>query len=108
MKIDLNYAELHNPLFLAGKNHGLKLDANKIHGLELQYDRIEKELLVSWAGKIGIIPSSNIACMIEGLPEVTPVKHIHPIVAGAQSAQVESPFSHVHAGPGQGKNGKSK
>src|ERR1700692_4784279 len=106
--IDIKYAEAHNPLFLAGKNLHTKLDPGKLATLKLQYDRTEKELLVHWGGEIGIIPSSNIACMVEGLPETKPVQYTHPIVAGISSAQVETPMSHVHAGFGHGKTGKSK
>lgn len=106
--IDLKFAELHNALFLAGKNFGLKLDPGKLAGLELSYDRAEKELIVKWGSEIGIIPSSNIASMVPGLPEVKAPQHTHPIVAGIQSAQVETPYGHVHAGPGMGKTGKSK
>ncbi len=105
MTIELKFAELHNALFLAGKNFGLKLDPAKLAGLQLFYDRPEKELLVHWAGEIGIVPSSNIACMVIGT-SVRAVEHMHPIVAGQMSAQVETPQSHVHAGPGFGRKGK--
>lgn len=104
--IDLKFVELHNPLFLGGKNFGTKLDPGKLAGLALKYDRAEKELLVSWCGKTGIIPSSGVACMEAGLPDVKASQHTHPIVAGiAASAQVETPMSHVHAGYGHGKTG---
>lgn len=107
-QIDLKFAELHNALFLAGKNFGLKLDPGKLSGLELQYDRQEKELLVYWGGEVGIVPSSNIACMVQGRPEKRAEQFTHPIVAGIASAQVSTPFGHVHAGPGHGKSGKDK
>jgi hypothetical protein len=108
--IDIKYAELHNPLFLAGTNLQTKLDPSnsKYAAIRMQYDRVEKELLVYWNGVVGIIPSSNIACMIEGLPEIKAPQFTHPIVAGISSAQVETPMSHVHAGFGHGKTGKSK
>lgn len=101
--IDIKFAELHNPLFLGGKNHGVKLDPGKTHGLELFYDRKEKELLIHWGKHVGIIPSSNIACMEEGLPEVKAPQYTHPIVAGIASAQVSTPFGHVFEGPGKGR-----
>lgn len=107
-KVDLKYAELHNPLFLAGKNFGLKLDLDHISNLKLVYDREEKELLVHWQGKVGIIPSSNVACMVQvdELPKEEPVQQ-HPTQQLVRpSAQVESPQSHVFAGPGAGKTGK--
>ena len=108
MKIKINFAELHNPLFLAGKNFQTKLDPGKTGGLTMEYDRAEKELLVHWEGQTGIIPSSNIACMTEGEVKVKAPQHTHPIVAGIQGAQVSTPFGHVFEGPGSGKTGKSK
>ncbi len=106
--LELKFAELHNPLFLAGKNFGLKLDPAHAAGLTLNYDREEKELLVEWRGEIGIIPSSNIACMVVG-QSVKRVEQVHhAMTATPQSAQVESPMSHVFAGSGHGKTGKSK
>src|ERR1700733_4919447 len=99
-KIDIRFAELHNSLFLGGRNFQLKIDPKKFPGLKLQYDRTEKELLVHWSAEngnfTGIIPSSNIACMEEGLVE-TRMPSPHPIVAGLKSAQVDTPMSHVHA-----------
>lgn len=109
-QINLKYAELHNPLFLCGMNCGTKLDLSnsKYAAMKLVYDRAEKELLVHWREEIGIIPSSNISAMIEGEAKLKAAPYTHPIVAGIGSAQVETPFGHVHAGPGQGKTGKSK
>lgn len=105
-RIPLEFVELHNPMFFAGKNFAVKLDPSHIAGLELEYDRAEKELFVHWGGKVGIVPSSNISCMVEGTPKVKAQVNTHPIVAGIQSAQVETPMSHVHAGPGKGLTGK--
>jgi hypothetical protein len=71
----------------------------------LAYDRKEKELLVQWGKEMGIVPSSNIACMVEGLPHVRTEQASHTIVAGISSAQVETPMGHVHAGEGHGRTG---
>ncbi len=103
--LSLKFCELHNAMFLAGKNFGLKLDPTKIVGLRLEYDRKEKELLVYWADEVGIIPSSNIAVMVPGKVEVR-VESLHPIVQGKLKAQASSPLDHVFAGPGAGKTGK--
>lgn len=107
-QLQLKFAELHNALFLGGKNFGLKLDPSMLGGLTLLYDRAEKELLVHWGEYIGIVPSSNIACMVIGEVKEKPLNQMHPIVAGMISAQVETPQGHVHAGLGHGKTGKSK
>lgn len=106
--ITLKFAELHNPLFLAGKNHGMKLDPGRFAGMKLLYNRAEKELIVEWEGERGIIPSSNISCMVEGEVVKKEPQHTHPIIAGISSAQVSTPYGHVHEGPGAGKTGKSK
>ncbi len=106
--LQLKFVELHNPLFLGGKNFGLKLDISKLAGLRMEYDRAEKELLVYWNDEVGIVPSSNVACMTADNGVAKPEQFVHPIVAGRQTAQVESPMSHVFAGEGHGKTGRSK
>lgn len=106
-KIDICFAELHNSLFHAGKNFGLKLDPTKLTGLGLVYDRAEKELLVSWQGKTAIVPAGNIGSMTEGKVEAR-IQVAPPSQVGIKGAQVETPMSHVHAGQGHGKVGKEK
>lgn len=106
-QIDVGFAELHNALFLGGKNHGLKLDPHRYPDLKLIYDRGEKELLVTWKGHTAIVPSSNISSMTSGKPLDRKVAQVaHPMVASISSAQVETPMSHVHAGHGHGKTGR--
>lgn len=105
MKIPIKFAEIKTPLFLGNKNHKTKLDPGRIAGLSMEYDRAEKELLVTWNAETAIIPSGDIASMVEGIPTMKAVQHTHPIVAGIASAQVETPMSHVHAGHGHGKSG---
>ncbi len=111
MKIDLKFAELHNPLFLGGKNLGLKLDHKKHPSISLVYDRAEKELLVTWNGETGIIPASNVSSMTPALINLSPpvVKTELPprrLPGEPFTAQVETPQSHVHAGPGHGSTGQ--
>lgn len=79
MKIELEFAELHNPLFLNGTNLGMKLTPALKGGLKIAYDRTEKELLVQFNGKTAIVPVSNVSSM-------TPV-------AKAAQAPVEQPKS---------------
>lgn len=110
MKIELSFAELHNPLFLAGTNLQMKLQPEKRTGLKLTYDRAEKELLVEWQGQTAIVPSSNISSMTPKLI-LNPAK-IEPQAPtpelARRSAQVSTPQSHVHAGPGHGDTGQEK
>jgi hypothetical protein len=77
----LKYAELLVPLFLAGKNFNTKLEPLKYAGLELSYDRAEKELHVSWNGEKGIVPCTNVAVMVEdngryAKPRVAPAANV--------------------------------
>jgi hypothetical protein len=69
MKINLEFAELHTPLFLGGKNFGNKLNANSRTAITLIYDQTEKELWVAYAGKGAIIPTSNVVSMTPGTPD---------------------------------------
>jgi len=108
--IKIKWAELHTPLFLADANLGQKLDPHKRPALKMEYNRPERELLVTYTHgtktETAIIPTTNVVCMIEGeiaqRPQVEPVK---PITAKI-TAQVETPQSHVFAGVGAGKTGK--
>jgi len=108
--IEVGFAELHNALFLGGKNHGLKLDSHRHPDLKMVYDKEEKELLVTWGGKLAHIPSTNVAYYHPGKPEDRKVVQMgSTMVAGISgSAQVETPMSHVHAGHGHGKTGQKK
>lgn len=120
-KINLKFAELHAPLFLAGTNLAMKLDPTKRHGLTLTYDRAEKELIVGWAGQEAIVPVSNVASMTAAeAVKVAPVPVTSKTAAtmaeaqaemarrGLTHAQVSTPQSHVHAGPGHGDTGQEK
>lgn len=114
MKLELSFAELHNPLFLGGTNWGLKLQPNmgSKGKLELAYDRVEKELLIKANGKIAIIPTSNVASMTP-MPDSLEHKLAHvdempinPTVNPAKgkpgpkpklNAQAATPHDHVFA-----------
>jgi hypothetical protein len=109
-KIDLKFAELHAPLFLAGTNLQLKLDPTRRTGLKLVYDRAEKELLVTWQNQLAIVPVGNVASMT---PAGVEVAKPEPMVVVEKArprvtAQVSTPQSHVHAGPGHGDTGQGK
>lgn len=97
---EVEYAELHTPLFLAGTNLGQKLDPRKRHGMHMSFDDEKKRLIVKWGHKVAQIPEANIACFIEGTivepPKIVPAK-------SAMTAQVSTPQDHVFAGPGAGK-----
>lgn len=104
MKIDLAFAELHNPLFFNAKNFGTKLDPARFGGITLIYDDDTQMLEMTWNKKVAWVPMSNIASMTPGVYEPRKEVNIHHTqVAGMGHAQVSTPFSHVHAGPGKGK-----
>lgn len=104
--LDIKYAELHTALFLKGTNLGLKLNPHHRGGLILKYDREARELLVSFNGETAIIPTTNVASMVEGKQPDRKEEVKEPFVA--KTAQVSSPMQHVFAGPGHGKSGKDK
>ena len=111
-KIDIEFAELHSPLFIktgekSGKNLGQKLSDNHHKGLTLAYDREHEELLVSYGDRTAIVPKHNVASMWEAETGDKPVTG-NIIVSKEKpvptfQAQVSTPQSHVHAGPGHGK-----
>ncbi len=107
MKVELEFAELHSPLFLGGKNHQMKLVAGERTDLKLVYDRGEKELLVTWKDSNAIVPLSNVASMWP-MKAVKAVKEEKPIDLTAATkplkAQASSPTDHVFAGAGHGKS----
>lgn len=120
--LKLRFAEIHAPLFLMGDkgtNLGTKLDPAKRKGLTLEYDREEKELLVTFDNMEAIIPVTNVATMI---PETKETKKVAAKAEAAAkldlatqaeratrpavNAQVSGPQMHVHAGPGAGQTGQ--
>jgi hypothetical protein len=112
MKIDLEFAEVATPLFLAGKNCGLKLDNTKFPGMGLVYDQTEKELQITYNGRLAIIPTSNVVSMIPGGGGPTPMASVPQIQVGETvkhkakiSAQVSTPMGHVF-GEGPGHTGR--
>lgn len=110
MKLELKFAELHSPLFLSGTNLQMKLDPSKRHGMSLTYDRTEKELLVEYKGELAIIPTTNVVSMTPKGKEPEKkqeTKAPDPELARS-TAQVSSPQSHVHAGPGHGQTGQTR
>jgi hypothetical protein len=102
MKTKVEFAELHGPLFLAGKNHGLKLFSKA--GLCLEYDEEKKQLFATYNGKTSRIPEANISSFIEA-SSIPVVETPAPPPKGKVKAQVSTPQDHVFAdAPGKFKN----
>jgi hypothetical protein len=100
---DVKYAELHTAIFLAGTNLGAKLDISKRTGLSLRFDEDKKRLIVGWNGESACVPEPNCSMWIEGTAEKRGHAAAAPTVKAKITAQVDSPQSHVFAGPGGGK-----
>ncbi len=104
-EVAVSFARLHEDLFFGSKSFGKRLDVGAHTGLKMTYDRDDNELTVRWNGATAHIPSANIASYSTDAAKDRGLTAVHhPMVAGAMaSAQVETPMSHVHAGPGKGK-----
>jgi len=107
MKMELEYAELHAPLFLGGVNLAAKLDPTKRVGMTLEYDRTEKELRIVLETPNGtketFLPSTSVLHYVPGTPKRPGGKPAVVAPAGPIVAQVSSPTDHVFAGLGKGK-----
>ncbi len=102
MRTKIDFAELHGPLFLAGKNHGLKL-FNKA-GLALEYDEDKKQLFATYGGKTSRIPEANMSSFMEA-GQVAQPDAPAPAPVNKVKAQVWTPQDHVHANaPGKTKD----
>lgn len=103
--VEVKFAVLHEGFIFAGKNFDAKLDpCTRYTGLDLKYDKDDKELLISWDGQTMNMPHTNVKGYVIGeIKTRQDIQSSHPMVAGIGSAQVETPFGHVHAGPGKGK-----
>jgi hypothetical protein len=84
----VKYVELHTPLFLGNKNFGLKITATT--GLELTYDRAEKELCVKWGGQTAYLPSTSVSSYQPGEAVVAP-KTVQVASGKAVKAQASLP-----------------
>ena len=60
MKVALKFAQLHNGLFLAGKNHKDKLYSESV---AMVFDTEEKILCVLYNKEVALIPESNVSSM---------------------------------------------
>lgn len=104
MKTEIQWAELHSPIFLNGTNLQQKLDPTKRVGLSMMYDEEKRHLYVSYQGKTARVPEPSILSMVEGTVPVRAVTTPTPIPSGKPiKAQVSGPTDHVFAGPGAGK-----
>ena len=104
MRTEIEWAELHSPLFLSGTNLGMKLDPKKRMGLKMAYDEDKKHLYVTYNGATTRVPEPSILNMVELGDQVTPtIVHEPKVIKRVISAQVSGPQDHVFGGLGNGK-----
>lgn len=96
---------LHNSVRIAGKNFSQRLDPAECVGLEISADLKTGLISASYMGETAIIFQPD-HVVFGDIKERKIVNMPHPQVANIGSAQVETPYGHVHAGPGKGKTGK--
>jgi hypothetical protein len=116
--IDLDFIELHSPLFFAGKNWGTKISATSntgtTTGLKLSYDKEEKEIHLVYGTKMTMIPREAAGNITPINPKdfghdiktdhTKPKTHkSHAMTANINKAQVSTPMGHVFEGLGAGK-----
>lgn len=98
---EISFAELHSPLFHAGRNHGTKLETDKRPDLKLEYDEDKKELRVLYNHRVSRLPCTSVHSMEEKASivkaDVKPVINEHRTEDKSKrsSAQVSTPTSHV-------------
>lgn len=100
----LNFIELHNDLFHAGKNHGKKLFHKE--GKELFYNDKKGWFEVSYNNRIAKIPMSAVQSWEDELLFLEAVVVASPSPMDTRrikSAQVSTPMGHVFEGEGHGK-----
>lgn len=103
MKIDLEFVELHQPLFLAGVNFGTKLYPVMKGGIKMWYDTELDHTIVCYNGKVAMIENTasktmydpsqlgiNTKAFLVERPKLVQTDAIPTTWAGAQ---VETPAS---------------
>lgn len=122
MKIDLEFVELHSPLFLGGVNFGLKLYPNSKGGLEMWYDTDLEHTIVVYKGKVAMLETTASMTLkdpkqlgldiappakpgLATLKDVFPQAAVKAQVTGPErtirTAQVSTPHDNVQGKPGR-------
>lgn len=112
MKVPVELAYLNGPHFHVTGKSGInmkdRLDTRdkSLAGLKLEWDPATKELAITYMGRTGYVVSSNVRAYFPFAE--SPVAEVKPLPKPEASgkvitAQVETPQSHVFAGPGGGK-----
>lgn len=116
-RIDVQFTELHSPLFFNGRNFTTKLMKGGRDNLKLTYDLDEKHLIVEYNDMVAVVPdvhsfqptnAKDLGLKATKQNAPAPETHVnHPMTTnGIRTAQVETPMSHVQGGMGKGKTGQ--
>lgn len=108
-KIKIKTAYLHNTFLLSGKNFGPTIESEKITGIDMVYDQIEKELWLTYKGITGFAPSTNVSFLVPLQTALENVLQSEPPTIQSRAkktAQVSTPTGHVFEGPGHGQTGQ--
>lgn len=111
--VDVGFVHLHGPLFFAKKNWKEKIDTRTDKGpqgggVEMEYNRGEKELVIRCEGHEAFIPSSNVVSYSakKSVAKIPVIKTTSGASANTKiNAQASGPHDHVFAGLGQGQTG---
>lgn len=99
---ELKRVVLHNSVRISGKNFSQRLDPAECTGLEISADLKSGLVSATYMGETAVIFQPD-HIVFGDVKQRKIVQMSHPQVASIAGAQVETPFGHVHAGPGKGK-----
>jgi len=111
MIIKLKFVEVAIPLFLGGRNHGLKLSQEKT-GIKLVEDTEERKIYATYNGEVGYIPVESAGTVVPEDSSEWALKYFadkgvkeKPVAKAPRAlskAQVTNPHDHVFSN-GAGK-----
>ncbi len=102
----IQFMELHNSIFIKGKQFAPKVDPLQVAGLRVEYDPETRFVYIHWKDAVATLPLTSVMYFIEGEPERRVESTVIQHPKARVTAQVSGPTHHVHAGPGAGKTGK--
>ncbi len=111
MRTEIEWAELHAPLFLNGTNLGQKLPNKSKGEVTMLYDEDQRHLHVTYKGKSCRIPETSVLSMVEAGAKADLIRDGGVATGTAfnpSAAQVSTPQSHVFAGAGAGLTGQEE
>jgi hypothetical protein len=93
--IEVTFADLHNPVFLAGTNLGQKLDVTKRTGLVLKYEDDAHRLWIQYNGLTCFTPDANILSCQPKNPADLGVKNTQAFVPPHEKVKTAGPSAQI-------------